>query len=185
EGGARLAHHGLAPELVHAQHEVRVVVVGFVHGHSFRSSSHYHMRRRRIGPIMRPRAVSWIVLCTVAAVGASAAPPTGNEARAFVENAEARLLDLSNRNSRADWIYQNFITDDTEKALAEAADAQIAATMELAAEGRRFEGAPLPPDVARRLQLLKLSLDLPAPSDPRLRNELTEIAAWLPGTYGK
>jgi peptidyl-dipeptidase A len=117
--------------------------------------------------------------------GVSGAPPPADEARAFVESAEARLLDLSNRNSRADWIYQTYITDDTEKAVAETQDAQIAATMELAAQAPRFGGMSLPAEVARRLELLKLSLDLPAPSDPKLRNELTEIAAWLPGTYGK
>src|SRR5262249_48932324 len=124
-------------------------------------------------------------LCTVAAVSAAAPPPTRDEARAFVENAEARLLGLSNRQPRAGGVYQKFLPGDTEEALAEAPDRQNAAPQGRAARGGAGARAPLPPDVARRLQLLKLSLDLPAPSDPRLRNELTEIAAWLPGTYGK
>src|SRR5688572_18529740 len=42
-----------------------------------------------------------------------AAPPTAEEARKFVEDAEARLLDLDVRTARADWIHNTFITDDT------------------------------------------------------------------------
>jgi len=136
---------------------------------------------------MRKQALRVVLGAGVAmsAGAASAAPPSPEEARAFVEKAEARLLELGNRNSRADWIYQTYITDDTEKALAESSAEQIGATMELAGEARRFEGASLPADVARRLMLMKLALDLPAPPDPKLRAELTEIAAWLPGTYGR
>src|SRR5260221_12366737 len=46
--------------------------------------------------------------------GAPAGPLTPAQARAFVEEAEARLLDLSNRQSRADWVSQTHITHDTE-----------------------------------------------------------------------
>ena len=39
--------------------------------------------------------------------------------------------------------------------------------------------------MARKLKLLKLSLPLPAPRDPKLQTELTELAASLEGDYGK
>ena len=37
----------------------------------------------------------------------------------------------------------------------------------------RYESLALPPDLARQLRLIKLSLNLPAPADPRTRSELT------------
>src|ERR1700675_600820 len=42
-------------------------------------------------------------------------PPTVDDARRFVEAAEARLMDLSVQSSRASWVHETFITDDTEK----------------------------------------------------------------------
>jgi peptidyl-dipeptidase A len=136
------------------------------------------MHERAIG-----RTLGAFLAVAVSATASGTATP--EEARAFLEKAEARLLHLANQSARASWIYQTYITDDTERLVAETSSAEIAATMELAGEARRFEGLSLPADVARRLKLLKLSQDLPAPSDPKLRDELTEIAAWLPGTYGK
>ena len=41
--------------------------------------------------------------------------PTVEEARAFVEAAEARLYDLGTKAGRAAWVQANFITDDTER----------------------------------------------------------------------
>src|SRR5262249_57932835 len=43
----------------------------------------------------------------------------------------------------------------------------------------------LPEDVRRRLGLLKLSLTLAAPADPKESAEVTRIAAAMEGVYGK
>jgi peptidyl-dipeptidase A len=108
-----------------------------------------------------------------------------DDARAFAARAEERLNDLGIKASRAQWVQSTYITDDTEKIAADAYKNLIAATMELAAEAKRFDGAALPDDVARKLKLIKLSLPLPAPSDPNAQTELTAIAAWLESSYGK
>ena len=112
-------------------------------------------------------------------------PPTVEEARRFVDQANARLLDLSNRQQRAEWVQSTYITDDTERMAADAREATIAATTELAVEARRFESLRLPPDIDRQLRLIKRSLSLPAPGDPAKRSELTRIASALEGDYGK
>ncbi len=119
------------------------------------------------------------------AVAGAAAAPTGAEARAFVEAAEAELLDLWIWRERAAWVQTNFITMDTETLAAQANEATIETTMRLAREATRFDALPLPDDVARRLALLKMALTLPAPSDPAKRSELTQIAAELEGMYGR
>ncbi len=112
--------------------------------------------------------------------------PTVAEAKAFTDRAEERLLALSNRQGRADWVAQTYITDDTEKISAHANQELIAATMELAKQATRFDGLKLPADVRRKLNLLKLAaIPLPAPADPKLQTELTEITKRMEGMYGK
>ncbi|MCA1615850.1 MAG: M2 family metallopeptidase, partial [Acidobacteria bacterium] len=59
------------------------------------------------------------------------------------------------------------------------------AVTELAEAARRFDALQLSPDLARKFKLLKLQLVLPAPSDPKEREELTKIAAGLSSAYGK
>jgi peptidyl-dipeptidase A len=108
-----------------------------------------------------------------------------DEAEKFLADAEKRLLDLNIKAGRADWVKSTFITDDTEALAAEANDNLIAATTELAEQARRFENVDLPADSKRKLKLLKLSLTLPAPKDPKERTELTKIAASMEGEYGK
>jgi peptidyl-dipeptidase A len=107
------------------------------------------------------------------------------DADAFMKKAETRLLDLNIKAGRADWVRSTFITEDTENLSAEANDALIAATTELAEQAHSFEGQQLSPDLQRKIKLLKLSLTLPAPKDPAERNELTKLAASMEGEYGK
>ena len=116
---------------------------------------------------------------------APAGSASKEEADKFLADAEKRLLDLNIKAGRADWVKSTFITDDTESLAAEANENLIAATTELAEEARRFENLDLSPDAKRKLKLLKLSLTLPAPKDPKERNELTKIAASMEGDYGK
>jgi peptidyl-dipeptidase A len=112
-------------------------------------------------------------------------PATVAEAEQFMKNAEARLADLSVKVNQANWVHDNFITDDTEGLAAAANDELTAVTTDLVEQGKRFDGLQLPPDLARKFLLLKLSLTAPAPKDPSLRKEMTRIAASLESDYGK
>jgi peptidyl-dipeptidase A len=116
---------------------------------------------------------------------ASAQAPTLAEAEAFMKNAEAQLDDYGVRANRAGWVQENFITDDTETISAQAQEKLTAVVTQLALDARRFDHLKLPPELARKFKLLKLSLVAPAPNNDAERKELTEIAAWLDGTYGK
>ncbi|HYL96597.1 MAG TPA: M2 family metallopeptidase, partial [Terriglobales bacterium] len=107
------------------------------------------------------------------------------EAEAFMKKAEDQIEDLSVRGSRAGWVQENFITDDTETISAQAQEQIIAVTTQLALEARRFEHVKMPPELARKFKLLKLSLVAPAPNNDKERKELTEIASRLDGEYGK
>jgi peptidyl-dipeptidase A len=113
------------------------------------------------------------------------AAPTVAEAQAFMKKAEDQLEDLSVRSSRATWVQENFITDDTEIIAAQASEKLTAAVTQLALDARRFDGMKLPPALARKFLLLKLSLTAPAPNNDAERKELTELATKLDGMYGK
>ncbi len=114
----------------------------------------------------------------------NAKPPTLAEARAFMERAQAKLLELSTEDQRADWVKSTYITSDTETLSARADEEVIKATMQLAKESTRFKDLKMPADLARQFELLRLSLPLAAPSDPKEARELTEIASKMEGMYG-
>src|SRR5579872_7293620 len=89
------------------------------------------------------------------------------DARAFLDAAEAKLLALSVDSGRSDWVKDNFITDDTEILAAEADERVINATVELVKQSKRFDGLKLPADLARKMKLLRLSVTVATPSDPK------------------
>jgi len=116
---------------------------------------------------------------------AATKPPTVAEAEAFMKRAEAELLELSNRQQRADWVAQNFITDDTEEISAEAGKDLAVAVQRLATRARRYEKLKLSPELSRKFLLLKLSLAAPPPADSAKAAELSRIQASMQGDYGK
>src|SRR5579871_4860108 len=61
-------------------------------------------------------------------------PATVAEAEAFMKNAEAQIADLTVRASRASWVQENFITDDTETMSAQANEKLTAVVTELASK---------------------------------------------------
>ncbi len=113
------------------------------------------------------------------------AAPTLQEAEAFMKKAEDQAEDLGVRAGRASWVQENFITDDTEILSAQAQEKLTAVITQLALDARRFDGMKMPPELARKFKLLKLSLTAPAPNNDAERKELTTIAASLDGDYGK
>ncbi len=115
----------------------------------------------------------------------AAGPATVQEARVFLKNAEAQLMDLSEELGHASWVQVTYINTDTEILAAKANERLIAATVDLAKKSRRFDGLALPPELARKMKLLRLALSLAAPSDPKESGELTRIAAAMEGAYGK
>jgi len=126
------------------------------------------------------------ITCSLAVLACcSARKPTPEEARKFIDDAEQKLLVLSVDQSRADWVKSTYITDDTETLAAKLDEREIAATVEYAKQSTRFDGLELDPVTARKIKLLKLSLTIATPSDPKESEELTRIVAGLEGTYGK
>jgi peptidyl-dipeptidase A len=134
---------------------------------------------------MKIRAAACIA-CTLAAMALAADPKaTPEEARKFINDAEQKLLLLGVDSARADWIKSTYITGDTEAIAAKLDEKAIAATVAYAKQATRFDGLKLDADTARKLKLLKLSLTIATPADPKESEELTRIVTGMEGTYGK
>ncbi|MGO9833802.1 MAG: M2 family metallopeptidase [Polyangiaceae bacterium] len=114
-------------------------------------------------------------------------PPTVEEARAFVDDTEENLRRLWVARDRANWVNENFITDDTDALAAAGEEATAGYIAGAIIRSRRFDpirGA-LPADIARKLYLLSIAQTVPAPADAKGRAELAAIETSMTSTYGK
>src|SRR5205085_11151721 len=98
---------------------------------------------------------------------------------------EQKLLILGVDAARADWVKSTYITDDSEAVAALMDERAISATVDYAKKSTRFDGLKLDPVTERKIRLLKLSLTIATPSDPKESEELTRITSAMEGAYGK
>src|SRR3954452_9172803 len=115
----------------------------------------------------------------------SSSSPTAAAAKAFLDTANATTLRLGIQQGQAGWVQQTFITDDTEAIAARANQAANEAGAQFAKRSVQFDNVTVPADQRRQLNLLKVSLVLATPSDPKESDELSKIMARLESTYGK
>jgi peptidyl-dipeptidase A len=114
-----------------------------------------------------------------------AAPDPQVEADMFLQETNAKLLELWRQADNAHWTHETDITDEHEAAAAAADEQTMAFLSEAIAKAAKWDGATLEPDTARMLRLLKTNSPLPAPNDPALRTELASIMTSMSSTYGK
>jgi peptidyl-dipeptidase A len=103
----------------------------------------------------------------------------------FLADANATLLKLGIEAGQASWVYSTYITQDTEALNARANQAAIEAGKRFAKEAARYDNVQVTPEQRRQLNLLKLSLELVTPSDPKEAEEVTKLAAAMEAMYGK
>ena len=120
-----------------------------------------------------------------AAVPAEAGP-TVEEAREFVRKSEETLARLGQHNERMAWVLANFISYDTELLAAKTEEQFTAAKVAIASKAARYNGLDgLDDDTARKLNMLRSGIVVPAPSDPQKTAEQAEIGSKLKGLYGR
>ena len=111
--------------------------------------------------------------------------PTVAEAEAFVGCARAGAAQAL-RRARARLLGQEHLHHQRHRGPLGAADETVMEYVgRKAAEATRFDTVKLPPELRRKLDLLKLQLSLPAPKDAAKRAELARIASGMEATYGK
>jgi peptidyl-dipeptidase A len=126
-----------------------------------------------------------VLASAVQAAPAKQKPATPQEAKAFVVQLNKDMLQLSIRQSTAQWVKSTYITDDTERLAADGDDAMLAYQAQALRDAQRFLGLKLDQETARMLYLLRVSSPLLAPNDATARKELTELGAKMEGLYGK
>ena len=127
-----------------------------------------------------------IALGTLACARNQTAPePTAADAKAFLDNVNQTMLKLGVEAGQAGWVQQNFITDDTDALAARANQRYIDAIARFVKDATRFDKVDLPADQRRELNVLKTSLVMVTPADPRESEELTTTMARLESAYGK
>jgi len=121
--------------------------------------------------------------CTSGSSGNST--PTAADAKKFMDDVNDTLFKLALEASQAGWVSETYITDDTSALFARANQRLIDKTAQFAKEAVRFDKVDVGPDIRRQLNILKVSLVMATPSNPKEGEELTKIAADLDATYGK
>ncbi len=103
----------------------------------------------------------------------------------FISETGEELSRLINESSKIDWVYSNFITDDTAALSAASAQKYSEAGVRFAMQAAQFDKVEVSAEQRRKLNILKQALVLPAPQDSAKSAELATIAADLGGMYGK
>ena len=141
--------------------------------------------------VMRHLSLALVVAFTACSSNApeSAAdrgrPATAEEAGRLLADVNDTMKRLGVELGQAGWVSSTYITPDTEAMNARANQHYIEAVARYAKEAARFDQVTLPDDQRRQLNLLKLSLVMVTPGDPKAAEELTRIAASLEGAFGR
>ncbi len=126
-----------------------------------------------------------VAACATTPSSRDAAPPTVEEAEAFVITLDQELRELQIEIDKVAWIKYTHITPDTDWLLARADEKVMREVRRLADAAQRFAGIPVSEASARKLALLRLWLSAPGPSDPSARRNLATVSSELTSAYGK
>ncbi|PCI44714.1 MAG: peptidyl-dipeptidase, partial [Alphaproteobacteria bacterium] len=108
---------------------------------------------------------------------------TAEDARDFVAAVEADFAEKSEFAARAFWIQANFMTVDTNAVVAKVSADMTALAVKYANEAKQFNDLELDPTLRRKMEMIKLGITLPAPSNAAENKELATIAADLDSMY--
>ena len=142
---------------------------------------------------LRRAAASWIAIAALAACATAASPngasssanyaTTAAGAAAYVTAAEEELTERSEYEARVAWVYNTYINYDTEWLLQRTDAEGTEARVRLASGAGRFADVQMPPETRRRVDMLRLSLTLPAPQREGAADQLAEITTRLASRY--
>ncbi|ESQ81112.1 M2 family metallopeptidase [Asticcacaulis sp. YBE204] len=109
--------------------------------------------------------------------------PTAEDAKAYVEAAEAKLATMGEYAARVQWVRNTYITYDTMWLESKANADYTEANVKLAMGAAKFNDVQVDEVTRRKLNLLKLSLTLPAADKPGAAEEMAKLATSLDSTY--
>ena len=117
---------------------------------------------------------------------APAFPMSPQGAADFIAAVEKDLFGFSVEAARVAWVNATYITDDTDALNARYGSIGTDKSVRYALDAARYAQVPgLDPVVARKLDILRNGIVLPAPTTPGAADELNTIATNLQSQYGK
>lgn len=120
------------------------------------------------------------------AAASTAAKVTAADADAFVAAAEQDLFDYTIEASQVNWVNSTYITEDTNAMAARINAIGTEKSVKYALEAARYLDVPnLSADTARKLNILRSGIVLPAPTTAGAAQELSRISTDLQSQYGK
>jgi len=139
------------------------------------------MTRRCVRLAVAVAAVLAIAGCSRKAPEVSAPAETPD---AFVTRLNEEMAERVREQNVAGFAYATFINQDTEFLNAKANERLLEYFSRVVEQAKAVEKQQLSPSAARTIQLLKLGVSAPAPSDPVKRSELAGLTSKMEGMYG-
>lgn len=117
------------------------------------------------------------------AVDGDNAAPTAADAEAFIEKVEAWTRDFGEFSARTAWVQATYINYDTNWLVTRADTEATEMGVKFANEAKKFNDLELPEVTRRKLEAIKLGVNLPAPSRPGAASELSTINTRMGAAY--
>ena len=125
-----------------------------------------------------------ISLIALLALSSSASWAKKESASEFIERMEVEGNELSKELGAAYWVRSTYITKDTAVLAAKAGERGLAFESMAFKGALKHKGSKMDPVTARAIELMLRGSSAPAPNDPKLRAELSEILTKMEGAYG-
>lgn len=136
--------------------------------------------------------MKWNLIATVAVAmtltacdrAAKPGDATEESAKQFVARVQEESDKLSKETSAAYWVRNTYITPDTAILAAKAGERSLAFESRVVNQAKQYRDADMDPVTARAIELILRGSSAPAPDDPALQAELSEILTDMEGQYG-
>lgn len=136
--------------------------------------------------------MKWNLIATVAVAmtltacdrAAKPGDATEESAKQFVVRVQEESDKLSKETSAAYWVRNTYITPDTAILAAKAGERSLAFESRVVNQAKQYRDADMDPVTARAIELILRGSSAPAPDDPALQAELSEILTDMEGQYG-
>ncbi len=121
--------------------------------------------------------------CSAEVDVAKEAAPNAADAKAFVAAVEKDLTERGLFEAQVAWVNANFITEDTNAIVAKVDAEMTALRVKYAGEAKKYNELELEPVLRRKLESIKLGINVPAPSNAADNKEMAQINASLSSLY--
>ncbi|VAV91625.1 Peptidyl-dipeptidase A precursor [hydrothermal vent metagenome] len=105
------------------------------------------------------------------------------EAAAFIDEVETWSRDFGEYGARVAWVQATYINYDTNWLVTRVDTESTEMGVKFANQAKRFNDLELPAELRRKIEAIKLGLNLPAPERPGAAAELAEINTRMGSTY--